>query len=343
MLLVIILVITLLLLISHKNKDDRITEGFVDPDNALESSTSNYVPYNQKPISETSSPPYVLPIYHFKLTNQSLSEIDKTKLLLWLFISLHGRQDQPMGISLNELESRLVVLKQFIESRLVSNIGSLIITQGKSVLQLDFKTSMVIKDLDFSVLQQTANRAKQAYWSKWVREGRTPRTKNVNVLPTSPDIDNKETTLDYVNQKLVIGSPKTEYFLAELDYYYHLNLKSPRQDQSTLPSTSKILYPTKKYTLGNWSSSNSSEYDTFQQLAIKKSNNTRLNSDLGRIEQNKLDWRMSDTASPLAQDSQPLHLTNSKYNPTLPDRSKLPVDWNRQRWWHETLSSNFLT
>ena len=186
-------------------------------------SGKNYLPYSTTESSlQVEDNHSVLPTYNFIITDSDLPLTDKNyvEILIWLFINLEQGETQPLYLDRERFQNRLVIFQRQLSIIIPSAIDDISLSKNNSTLTMSSRAAIQIQQLESETILSILPKAKRSYWKKWVKPGRTPRTKSVNVLPTSTDVDAKIYKPEYSTESIVIQSPPYQFFLTELDHYY---------------------------------------------------------------------------------------------------------------------------
>ena len=282
-----------------------------------------YVPYNTNIISKTKDNSSVFPEYHFKITDSDLPLSNKNyvEILIWLFISLQQGETQSLYLDRDRFQNRLVIFQRQLSILIPNAIEDISISKNGSTLAMSVKAAIQIQQLESESVLSTLQKAKKSYWKKWVKPGRTPRSKSVNVLPTSTDVDAKIYKPEYATESIIIQSPPYQFFLTELDHYYHSlqDNKKTKTDES-LHDYQPPRLEKKKYTF-TLSSTNEQEYQHYGNYPESNSS-TMSNVD-------------TETPDPTGK---PIKLPSQTMWDFLPNREDRSIGWNKQRFWQESLS-----
>ena len=307
-------------------------------------------PYLSKRKSTTSSTlPLYFPVYKLDV-RYPLYDHDLIQILLWLYLPENSTEIRDQWLTDKQLETRWNLFQRKLHRR--RNFQKF-----NSTLLVTPQAREGLIKMSFTQLLETANNARRDYWKKWVKPGRTPRTPEVNSLPTDPEI--KSIVLPYTTQKIEVAPPQDRFFLAEFDYYY--------QQTSPVKNNHKKEINGQPYKAFNLTVDNQDEFLEYQQLERKASYpdqtekkicsfgsylddskqidltdptsgvNCYLDSNLEDSELVRYkEFDDKDTPSP--QNYVPLHLEHSPWVDSLPPREERWEGWNRQRWWQQTLS-----
>jgi len=300
-------------------------------------SGKNYLPYNTTKLLQGDDNHSVFPTYHFIITDSDLPLTDKNyvEILIWLFINLEQGETQPLYLDKERFQNRLVIFQRQLSIIIPSAIGDISLSKNNSTLTMSSRAAIQIQQLESETILSILSKAKRSYWKKWVKPGRTPRTKSVNVLPTSTDVDAKIYKPEYATESIVIQSPPYQFFLTELDHYYQ-QIKEGEEDEENEENE-------------NINKDGDSVNDYQPPRLEKKDYHYRLSSpnDTDYIEFGNYPDTNSSTMSneestiphPVGK---PRKLPSQTMWDFLPNREDRPIGWNKQRFWQESLSPSYL-